>query len=273
MKRRGFTLIELLVVIAIIAILAAILFPVFANAKERARQTKCCSNLKQLTTGFQQYVDENNGTAPIGSNTSADWTHPNDWAGAPYLYQAHPERGSIFQYVRGARIYLCPTDYGLAAMDVWYGDGTPTKYPTNYPLSYSAQQDIVSIPTLTNWPPGSGKPQIIKFEAETAGRSTRVAVFLHEGRGQKRVPSLVGHYFGINDGWFVYRSAIADMPSDIHYDGTTLSYADGHVRRIGYKQICYETDYANRASGCPNSDWLPNSLVDYYRSTGARTRP
>ena len=54
--RKGFTLIELLVVIAIIAILAAILFPVFAKAREKARQTTCTSNLKQLSLAMLQYV-------------------------------------------------------------------------------------------------------------------------------------------------------------------------------------------------------------------------
>lgn len=58
MVKKGFTLIELLVVIAIIAILAAILFPVFARAREKARQTSCLSNIKQLTLGVQMYVQD-----------------------------------------------------------------------------------------------------------------------------------------------------------------------------------------------------------------------
>src|SRR5690349_939897 len=56
--RKGFTLIELLVVIAIIAILAAILFPVFARAREQARKASCVSNLKQIDTGFQMYTQD-----------------------------------------------------------------------------------------------------------------------------------------------------------------------------------------------------------------------
>ena len=66
MKRRsGFTLIELLVVIAIIAILAAILFPVFAQAREKARQISCVSNEKQLALGIIQYVQDYDETYPI----------------------------------------------------------------------------------------------------------------------------------------------------------------------------------------------------------------
>jgi prepilin-type N-terminal cleavage/methylation domain-containing protein/prepilin-type processing-associated H-X9-DG protein len=63
-KREAFTLIELLVVIAIIAILAAILFPAFAQAREKARQTSCSSNLRQLTMGWLQYVQDNDETFP-----------------------------------------------------------------------------------------------------------------------------------------------------------------------------------------------------------------
>ncbi|HEY3329866.1 MAG TPA: DUF1559 domain-containing protein [Capsulimonadaceae bacterium] len=74
-KRFGFTLIELLVVIAIIAILAAILFPVFASAREKARQTTCASNEKQIGLAFIQYAQDNDETFPFNTiNANGTWT-------------------------------------------------------------------------------------------------------------------------------------------------------------------------------------------------------
>ena len=72
MKHKGFTLIELLVVIAIIAILAAILFPVFAKAREKARQISCLSNLKQLGLGFIQYIQDNDSTFPASTASNSN---------------------------------------------------------------------------------------------------------------------------------------------------------------------------------------------------------
>lgn len=68
MKRKGFTLIELLVVIAIIAILAAILFPIFAKAREKARQTTCLSNIKQIFMGINMYASDWDGVIPVVCN-------------------------------------------------------------------------------------------------------------------------------------------------------------------------------------------------------------
>ena len=82
MRTRGFTLIELLVVIAIIAILAAILFPVFAKAREKARQSSCLSNVKQIGLGFMMYAQDYDERLP-GGNVSGTGTWYN--AIAPYL--------------------------------------------------------------------------------------------------------------------------------------------------------------------------------------------
>ena len=114
MTRRGFTLIELLVVIAIIAILAAILFPVFAKAREKARQASCLSNVKQLTLGFIQYSQDYDEWFPQAGAAAGDVaTWPNGASGANYW----PCR--IFPYVKNVQVFNCPSAS-------WAWNGAPT---------------------------------------------------------------------------------------------------------------------------------------------------
>lgn len=108
MTRRGFTLIELLVVIAIIAILAAILFPVFAKAREKARQSSCLNNVKQIVLGLVQYTQDYDERFPRGD--SQGWgdagTGCAGWPG-------HPHGGyvdAIYPYVKNVQVFLCPSD-------------------------------------------------------------------------------------------------------------------------------------------------------------------
>src|SRR6266513_4447720 len=104
-SKRGFTLIELLVVIAIIAILAAILFPVFAMARAKARQTACLSNMKQLGTGLTMYAQDWDETLPL-----------NDYVGnglMPLPGWRDPRAGDswcsgIYPYVKNLQIFACP---------------------------------------------------------------------------------------------------------------------------------------------------------------------
>jgi prepilin-type N-terminal cleavage/methylation domain-containing protein/prepilin-type processing-associated H-X9-DG protein len=101
MKNRGFTLIELLVVIAIIAILAAILFPVFARVREKARQTSCLSNMKQLGLAFAQYTSDNNEHLPVGNAK----LFPTDWGN-----DGNGWGGEVYPYVKSTGVYKCPDD-------------------------------------------------------------------------------------------------------------------------------------------------------------------
>ncbi len=121
--RRGFTLIELLVVIAIIAILAAILFPVFAQARESARKTTCTSNLRQLGQAMTMYIQDYDDVFPVCnfSDTSTGFP-PNvhlDGSGSPiYLTD------TLRPYVKNDGVFLCPT---MRAQP-----NRAAQYPTDY---------------------------------------------------------------------------------------------------------------------------------------------
>jgi len=91
-RRKGFTLIELLIVIAIIAILAAILFPVFASARDKARQTACLANMKEIGLAMQQYTQDYDELFPYGNGLSGGWAEP------------------LYPYVKSTAVYACPND-------------------------------------------------------------------------------------------------------------------------------------------------------------------
>jgi prepilin-type N-terminal cleavage/methylation domain-containing protein/prepilin-type processing-associated H-X9-DG protein len=117
--RKGFTLIELLVVIAIIAILAAILFPVFAQAREKARAASCVSNEKQIALAIIQYTQDADESYPIG--VQQDWN--NSW---PVTVQP---------YIKSLDCFRCPDDSGQPAAWTMPWGGVPISYTCNGALS------------------------------------------------------------------------------------------------------------------------------------------
>jgi len=146
--KRGFTLIELLVVIAIIAILAAILFPVFAKAREKARQSSCQSNLKQLGLAMLQYAqDYDERFCPMGTMSfplaSNNPVVPEDrdfnFNAGTYNVWYHSWASLIYPYVRNTQVYLCPSTtyhcykvaYGLPTYGVAPGGGWVTIFPSD----------------------------------------------------------------------------------------------------------------------------------------------
>ncbi len=212
MKKRGFTLIELLVVIAIIAILAAILFPVMTSAKEKAKETQCLNNLKQLLTGIRSYCDDNNGSMPF---CYPDGYTSHDWAGVAKctldsdlvkLYWK-PQDGSIFPYVRNTKVFRCPSDKLVFR---------PVSYSMNASLSSYWQQNMVY-----GW--------VRKLEPRTAGRASKVVMLMQEKSN--------------NDSYCVWNDPDhSDDFGSIHVNGSCIGWCDGHVTFLNTKTVLAERE-------------------------------
>jgi len=167
-KRKGFTLIELLVVIAIIAILAAILFPVFARAREAARKSSCQNNMKQLGIAVQSYLNDYDAMLPSSFlwGGSGTWNTGNFQAFAMYKGNLPPGTNDtyfswpmlLYNYMKNKDIIFCPSDpgdrtaataavsyYWKAAIDcAWYGgpQGTGTVARKEGDFEFPADQII-----------------------------------------------------------------------------------------------------------------------------------
>ena len=146
MKREnfGFTLIELLVVISIIAVLAAMLFPVFAQAREKARQASCLSNMKQMGLAFTQYLSDFDNTYPTCDNDKAKITgRPPD----PETPDADgpPERDwhIVTQpYVKNFAVMRCPSDPSHAPADPRNPDFAAKEYVSSYTVNGWAEYNL-----------------------------------------------------------------------------------------------------------------------------------
>jgi len=219
-ERGAFTLIELLVVIAIIAILAAILFPVFARAKEFARQTHCLNNLMQLGRGFRMYADDWNGCLPNS------WT-PNsyeNWCGQLGSASAggcDPSKGQIFRYVKSKRLYICLKDINVPAIKA----ALPPQEQRKYPLSYAMNTKLSRRNLDTMQAPGN---------ASTGRNDRRAKIVLLAHEPRKTICD--GDY---NPWWGdgAGEDAIAAELGGVHGSGTTILYTDLHAKVMDCKAL------------------------------------
>ena len=238
--KRVFTLIELLVVIAIIAILAAILFPVFAQAREKARQTSCLSNLKQIGTAFMMYAQDYDETWP--GDALPDVGEASRWGTYywPFLVNAYVKGGPQSYNKSKGGIFVCPTDpstgqelAGARTTKVWPEPATSwglQRDPARgnnlwYWCSYSINELVSdTAPSLAAWESPAESFLILEAnDSEIEGDE------LNELQGVPRVNSGPGgsaHSGGLN---FLYQDGHAKW-SKLSYTAATGTARNGAWR-------------------------------------------
>ena len=233
-KQAAFTLIELLVVIAIIAILAAILFPVFARARENARKSSCQSNLKQIGLGLMQYTQDYDEKFPY-SRTDADKS---------------PWHTKIFPYVKSTQIFACPSNTGNTAI---LNNSVSTAIPQGIPYSYVANGGDT---------PGAngggdnhyGGPRPIRYNDNTNTPPCSLAeissvaqvIMIGETNSGGAAPRKDPEFWDNNE----------DMKTQSHLGTSNWLFCDGHVKAL--KPI---------ATGRPINMWNVNNATTNGSST------
>ena len=195
MNKRGFTLIELLVVIAIIAILAAILFPVFAKAREKARQSSCLSNVKQLGLAFLQYAEDYDETTPF------------------IVYGSVPCRwyNSMQPYMKSTSVMVCPSDRNEFGYSQGYKWGWEKLYTRATGTDYGGGISLASIPYPSET---HAFAESHGFGSDAAGKSIGLAL---TGFGAFSTPAANMWNYAV---WAV----------DRHNDGMNIVLCDGHAK-------------------------------------------
>ena len=251
----AFTLIELLVVIAIIALLAALLLPALARAKQKAWTVGCLNNLKQLETCWHLYALDNQDVLPpndsvmymSGGVASANVSWCPDHARTDTT-TTDLESGVLFPYNRSVAIYHCPADKST----VETSDGQPVGRFRN--RSYNMSQSVNGYPeflTELGVPGLSDIPYWKKFTEIRRPIPSQLFVFIDE-----HPDTLLDAQFGNPAGAPYWSPMWFDMPADRHNRGACLSFADGHAERWRWK-VPMAFSYLGQA---PTPDQMPDFL-------------
>jgi prepilin-type N-terminal cleavage/methylation domain-containing protein/prepilin-type processing-associated H-X9-DG protein len=247
---RGFTLIELLVVIAIIALLAAILFPVFARARENARRTSCLSNLKQLGLSIMQYTQDNDDAFPLPAvslptrGTGVTPPPGGEWSNGTWFW---PQ--TTFAYHKSTQIFACPSSpindpdqlhngqYGVNSLIMPTTAGTA-------PLKLSA----IRASATTYLGMDSGTYVI----APTYVLNARGKNFYVPGNGDAGGPG--GCDLDPATTTAQTEGYARDCQSGRHFGGVNVMFTDGHAKFVKTETIIKEASKYN-ATNHPASAW------------------
>ncbi len=219
-RRSGFTLIELLVVIAIIAILAAILFPVFAKAREKARQISCASNEKQLGLGILQYVQDNDEFYPNGGYVGLSSSPGAGWA------------TQVYPYTKSTQLYTCPDDPGAGGPIISYGinmdlagggSGSPGSA-----LTLASTNAPASTVLLTEVHPCDNS---MKIPGTVPGEVSTPSVNGLAYNGGGTVVNIAGYCTNYATGGF-YNTTGGYGQAPRHTNGANYLLSDGHVKYL-----------------------------------------
>lgn len=251
--RQGFTLIELLVVIAIIALLAAILFPVFARARENARRTSCQSNLKQIGTAVMMYVQDFDERYPYcldGNQGNKVW------------------RELVKPYIKSDQVFYCPSSprrtasnpntahYGANRAVLLDGDVDP-----DIPVRPVLHQTQLGAASTTYMIMDAGSFRLVSYNAGVQARGGQG--FYLPGTGPGSPSDLTS-----SNAWGANTADLqTDWSTGRHFGGVNIIFADGHVKWLPSQTVakegaicstsfCYPSDYRTPTAAY-RSGWNP----------------